>query len=1555
MLVYIILLYITRFSYEYKNKNIISLSEITLTIKGSGNQQIIYNSFSYTPNVLYINDEVQIYVGKIVNNLSKEINIIKVKWNEPLQTCNSMFKGLSNITYIDLSNFNTSQLTNIDNMFYDCTSLTSINFQKFDTSRLLIMEYVFYNCYSLKSLDLSSFDTSKVTDFHWMFYNCSSLVTLDLSNFDTSSCICTFHMFNNCTKLISLNLNSFDTSKVTYIYNMFIGCKSLISLNLNHFSVSSLVKYEDIFTNINPNITFCIESNNVISSQITSNFKKNCSDICFKNPKLIIEKKKCIEKCVNDLEYKYEFNNICYSSCPNGTYSSSVNDYLCVESCNYYNYTNNKCIDSIPEGYYLKDIILKTIGKCDNKCKNCSLESILNNNLCISCNTKHYYYPKYQDNNNHYPFIECYDYKPEGYFLDNIENIYKPCYNTCKSCDKSGDQNSNNCKECISNYIFMQDFVNDSNCYMECPYYYYFDSLNVHHCTETLECPATYKLISEKNKCIEDCNKDEIFRYEYKKKCYEGCPLKTKNISYICQDLNCTQFYNLEQNDCINEIEDGYFLNDTEQKTIDKCHEDCRTCDKKATENNTNCKSCFPETYLLYGNCISICENGFFLDEKDNSVEICKCQNVKCKYCSEIALSLDLCDNCNKDYYPILNDSSNIGTYINCYNLPDGYYLDENDYYYKKCYYSCKKCNEFGDRIRHNCQECINNYIFLEEFPNSHNCYQNCPFYYYFDNENNYFCTDNLECPKDYNKLILEKKKCIDSCDKDGFYNYEFRKQCFNECPPNTNISLNKDYYCEVICPKEYPLEMVETQECVKNCSIIDRKSGLCIINYKDEDEDEKEAANKIQQNIQNDMTNGNFNTSSIANGTDFTFNEGKTSFTVSTTQNQKMNEKTNETTIDLGECEEKLKIHYNIPKDDILFIYLIKVVEDGIIAPKVEYEVYYPFNGDKLELLNLNVCENSRADISVYAPIDGSDIDKHNSSSGFYNDVCYTYTSNKGTDLSLKDRKKEFVDNNYTLCEENCDLTGYDEETHKALCSCQIKVKLPLISEIYIDKNKLYDSFSNIKTLANLKLMKCYKVLFTKEGILYNIGCYIMIPIIILHFITIVVFYIKDNKDILNIINDLIYIKKNWKFLHKNNKIKKQKNKKKRLSNKKNNKQISQNETNVENKKEMLGTKKDEKPVNQTKIDVNNEQIEKPKRDIGEKGKVNLQDLRNNSDSKKDIDLSVKIEEPIFLKYIMKKGLSKKFNIEIEKNNKNENNNSPPIKIEKKGRKKKSYSINLVKTNGNISNSSENNLGKNRINILKNENFLIIGKDNGKGQKLKVNLSLIKYNEYEMNTLSYLEAIKFDKRTYIQFYFSLLKIKHLILFSFFPSNDYNSRIIKIYLFFFSFTIYFTINALFFNENIMHKIYEDGGSFNFIYQIPQILYSSLISSILHSILRTLSLSERNILEIKREKVLENIDKKANTIIKYLSYKFIIFFVTSFIFLIFFWYYVACFCSIYKNTQIFLLKDSLISFALSLLYPIGIYLIPGIFRISSLRAVKGDREFMYKFSKIMQLI
>ena len=220
---------------------------------------------------------------------------------------------------------------------------------------------------------------------------------------------------------------------------------------------------------------------------------------------------------------------------------------------------------------------------------------------------------------------------------------------------------------------------------------------------------------------------------------------------------------------------------------------------------------------------------------------------------------------------------------------------------------------------------------------------------------------------------------------------------------------------------------------------------------------------------------------------------------------------------------------------------------------------------------------------------------------------------------------------------------------------------------------------------------------------------------------------------------------------------------------------------------------------------------------------------------------------------------------------------------------------------------------------------------------------------------MDYETALNIDKRTYIQYYFSLLKKKQLILFTFLPSNDYNLISIKISLFLFSFGLYFTINGLFFTDKTMHNVYKNNGKLDIIYQIPQISYSSIITSVLNKILRILSLSEKSILDLKKSKSVSMCIKNSKNIEKSLKIKFIIFFILSFFLILFFWYFISCFCAVYKNTQIILIKDTLISFGLSMLYPFGLNLLPGIFRIPALRSKKENLKSLFNFSKIVAFI
>ena len=151
----------------------------------------------------------------------------------------------------------------------------------------------------------------------------------------------------------------------------------------------------------------------------------------------------------------------------------------------------------------------------------------------------------------------------------------------------------------------------------------------------------------------------------------------------------------------------------------------------------------------------------------------------------------------------------------------------------------------------------------------------------------------------------------------------------------------------------------------------------------------------------------------------------------------------------------------------------------------------------------------------------------------------------------------------------------------------------------------------------------------------------------------------------------------------------------------------------------------------------------------------------------------------------------------------------------------------------------------------------------------------------------------------------------------------------------------------------MHKIYEDKGKFNFLYQIPQILYSTLISRFIDSLIKSFAFTQDNIVELKQEAGFKDLEQKHKKLLRILNIKFILYFILTFIALIFFWYYITCFCGIYINTQIHLIKDSIISQIISLILPFGLYLIPGIFRIKALKDEKNSSKCLYKFSLFLE--
>ena len=460
-------------------------------------------------------------------------------------------------------------------------------------------------------------------------------------------------------------------------------------------------------------------------------------------------------------------------------------------------------------------------------------------------------------------------------------------------------------------------------------------------------------------------------------------------------------------------------------------------------------------------------------------------------------------------------------------------------------------------------------------------------------------------------------------------------------------------------------------------------------------------------------------------------------------------------------------------------------------------------------------------------------------------------------TDINLNDRRIEFVENNMTLCEENCDLIYYNYTNEKVKCSCNAKINISPNYDFKFNKNEFFRSFIDINNLANINIIKCYKVVFNINNITNNYGFYLIGSIFIFHFVTFFIYWFISYKKLKKVLLDMILILDRVKSIEVQPMI--------------------EGEKNLMKLKLKVKTKTTKKIKRKKNNEINN---------------INMNNI----------------------------------NIENNLGNNNRIGNLNNI-------------IQLTKNEHDESSKSSN--------ILKNLKFT------SNNINIKYIREFIEQKDFEINSLEYEEAFKLDKRNYFKYYISLIKFNHPLMFSFCAYNDYNSRIIKIFLFFFSFSSDLTINALFFSDDTMHIIYQDRGKYDFIFQIPKIIYSALISKLIDILIKNLALSQDRIVELKREKGENKLNKKYTKILSILKVKIISFFVITFIILSFFWYYISCFCGIYTNTQIHLIKDSFISLVTSFIYPFSIYLIIALFRISALKREYPSGRYLYKLSSFLE--
>ncbi len=604
---------------------------------------------------------------------------------------------------------------------------------------------------------------------------------------------------------------------------------------------------------------------------------------------------------------------------------------------------------------------------------------------------------------------------------------------------------------------------------------------------------------------------------------------------------------------------------------------------------------------------------------------------------------------------------------------------------------------------------------------------------------------------------------------------------------------------------------------------------------------------------------------------------------------------------IDLGKCEDLLKETNGINNDVSLIILKFEKLTSSASKKNVQYEIYDPTTKKKLDT---SICENNPIDLYIpitlsdkikglYADLQQYGYDLFDANDSFYQDICTPYKSENGTDVLLSDRKKDYYNNNDTTCQANCEYSSYSLESSYLKCECSV-VNEEIDTE---DMDKfngeiILTSFYDVLKNSNINVLKCYQLVFDFTKLGKNYGSIIVIIYFLINLVCLFVYIFKGVSPLKVDISNILFQKKK----DKNNNI----------------------NTNNEN-------------VNQNDL-INNNNNKKSKRKNSQNNKKNRKRRKLHFPPKK------------------KGKINNGFNLRV----KNETEDDHLMKIvHKKPKKQNKKKSDLAKKNKNEKHITQkkyedNNFNKKHFEKISSEAETIEEKniESKKEEKL---------DDFELNNLEYVEAIELDKRPFSQVYWAILMREHIILFTFFSCNDYNLFYIKITRFVFLLCTDMAMNAFFFSDDSMHKVYINYGKYDFIQQIPQILYSSIISHVIEIILCYFSLTDKHIYEIKG---FANKLKDKETVLKILrciKLKLFGFFMFTFLLFLFYWYFISAFCAVYQNTQGIFIKDSLSSFATSLVDPFCIYVFTAFLRVIALKDVSKKRfSIIYKISDLIPI-
>ena len=1071
-----------------------------------------------------------------------------------------------------------------------------------------------------------------------------------------------------------------------------------------------------------------------------------------------------------------------------------------------------------------------------------------------------YYLIGFFDNNN---YLNLFYYKYEIYqnntkLIQKIEerkfkNYYSNEYffkNKALSCQYMNiSYSSNNLLICFFTYINIKQYLTASfyslnKTSLTNNYYYNNPSFEVSNITfiksainnsKNKAFIACYNMEVEQVLSFIFANKELTYKNLYKKKCRNqlysfktNYISETKEISFSCIDYNGSlqvDFYD-------NNMEPSYNFSIRQMINCEYIYgHSIIYLNKK-------------QKYFILSD--ALCNNTKVLlqdlfDEKiEDMSQIKDCVELeKCEYYDIDSLSKKLCIKCNiqKGYYPIINPPSNsklliYNKYIDCVNndtKPKNFYFNKNTNYFEPCYEKCATCEYGGNGKENNCTSCDNNFIFNPELNNTSNCVLKCQYFYFFKENGKYICTTNNTCPKNYNKLIKDKKKCTDDCKKENIYKFYYNGECLKECPNNTKDN-NSDYNCKDI----------NLEECLLT------KKELNLLN-------ENNTKKEIEQLVLEYINDFNYTNSHIS------LYENK----FHSLALYKKTECIHNLNILIPEihfenCYKKVQSNYNI-KDNLLIAILTENIKRNS-SRTITFSMFKPYNGEELyidDICNndfvytkqslLNKLEEKKVNMTSLLYLTEQNIDVFNKDNSFYTDICYHFDLPIKKDIALKDRILIFFPN-ITLCENNCIIKGVNLTILKSICECKYSsLKNKNFLEDSLMTQTGVSEITDILRHTNIEIIKCYKDIFDFKRFISNSGGFMILSFIIIQIIVATIFYFKNLNEIRKYLFDISTKYISYLSLYKNI-----------------NENISCSPKKKCSTKEIIG--------------------------------LNILENYHNLKSKK-IKRNVKINKKINF-YINSDDNSLKLgsNSQINQNSNKKLNQLKSIRKSKTKKNKKS----LFQRYSFQNNETINKNNFNEEKIIQN-NLIINLKDD-----LKINIK--EYLETDPDDMDYEDAIKNDKRKFIQYFKDKLKANQILLNTFYTKEPLRPKTIKILLLILNFELYFLINGLFFNEEYISKVFhsnEEDFFRNFIYRFTEnCFYTTFVGVMVNYIIDCFFVEEKKVKGIlKREK--NNIlilNYEIVQLTKNVQKRYKYFIVVSFIISSINWYYASCFNNIYPNTK-----------------------------------------------------